>query len=128
MAQGLPEIRGQWCCAELYLVNCGGSTGKDTALLPVSTVIFRKLFGPRLGVLLAVSVVLASSSTFQGLLSYDFRKAMGCHRLEIFPALIISHFCTGFGVAVLSSQATQGLLSKFTFSLLPIFLLYLPFC
>lgn len=46
MAQGLPEIRGQQCYVELYLVNCGGSTGKDTALLPVSAVIFRKLFWP----------------------------------------------------------------------------------
>ena len=51
---------------------------------------------------------------------------MGCLALGIF----LAHFCSGFGVALLSSQAPQELLSILAFALLPILfvLAYLPFC
>lgn len=44
--------------------------------------------------------------------------------------IFLAYFCSGFGVALLSSQAPQGLLSNLAFSLHPMLhvLAYLPFC
>lgn len=55
-----------------------------------------------MGALLLAVVVLADNSIQPSTgRAFAFQEAVGCHRLEMFPA----HFCTGFGGCLLSSQA-----------------------